>query len=51
MPVGPAGYLAVVGYPRLQSSRTESGAYIHIKTSDELQAAKPADFRLAYFTG
>ncbi len=51
MPVGSVGNLAVMGYPRLQSSRTESAADIHIKTRGELQAAKPADFRLAYFTG
>ncbi len=51
MPVGPAGHVAVVGYPRPQSSGAEGAADINIETMVELQDAKLADFRLAYLTG
>ena len=47
MPVGPAGYAAVVGDPRPQASGAEGAADIRIETRIELQDAKLADFKLA----
>ena len=50
MPVGPAGYVAVVGDARLQSPRTESAAGIHVETRVELEDAKFSDFSPALAT-
>ena len=48
MPVRPAGDLAVVGDPCLQSSRSKGTADVDIETRVDLQDAKPADLRLTF---
>ena len=51
MPVGAAGFFAMVRNSGFQSSRPECAANVDIETGFELKGAKLADFKLPFAGG